>query len=108
MRFSDHPEGETNLSLSILRNEVPEDIIVPEIEPERELVFIHECKDFMIDYPNIDAEAIRIARALIIQEAAILYDELMNKPKDETNLAVLDKGADIIRNSVNFLKAVVR
>jgi hypothetical protein len=42
MRFSDHPEGETNLSLLILRSEPPDDIIAPEIEPEHELIFIHE------------------------------------------------------------------
>jgi hypothetical protein len=62
----------------------------------------------MPDYRSIDSDAIRIARSLIIQEAAIMYDELINKPKEETDLAVLDKSADIIRSSVNFLKAVVR
>lgn len=73
-------------------------LTLPPISPDR--------KEFTMADLNkaeqMHREAVSIAKAYILQQCAILFAELMEKPIPDP--AVLDKGAEVIRTSVNFLK----
>lgn len=54
---------------------------------------------------DLETNAIHIAKALIVQNAILIYDEVCKPPeKGALDLVALDEAAERIRASVNFLR----
>lgn len=53
---------------------------------------------------ELQDNAVRIARATIVQRSLVMYEEVMRK--DEPDLSMLERAVESVAKSINFLKAM--